>query len=134
MSNQLKLECRVHYWQVSNDGRSQVCINCGKIETGLWEKQDKIEGLGGRFLQKNVTMDSFIIRKKEVKVQEPKKNTFRGLGNCPVLELDGVFYMDTMEVKTCHACTLEKCYYDLDKGEMKLMRERLNELNKVIIV
>ena len=129
MNYQPKLECRVHYWQVSTDGRSQTCINCGLVVDGLWEKQDKIEGLGGRFLQKNVTMDSFIIRKKEVKVKEVKKNTFMGVGNCPVLELDGVFYMDTAEVKTCLACTVEKCYYDLDKGEMKLMREQLDTLN-----
>ncbi len=122
---QLKLECRVHYWQVSNDGRSQKCINCGKIVDGLWEKEDKIEGCGGRSLQKGVNMDSFIIREKEVKVQEVKKNTFMGLGNCPVLELNGIFYMDAAEVKTCLACTVETCYYDLDKGEMKLMRERL---------
>ncbi len=126
---QLKLECRVHYWQVATDGRSQKCINCGLVEDGLWEKEDKIEGCGGRSLQKGVTMDSFIIRKKEVKVQEVKRNTFRGLGNCPVLELNGVFYMDATEVKTCLACSLEKCYYDLDKGEMKLMREQLDTLN-----
>ena len=128
---QLKLECRVHYWQVSTDGRSQACINCGKIADGLWEKQDKIDGYTGNLFQKRVTMDSFLVRKKEVKVQEVKRNTFMGVGNCPVLELDGIFYMDSLEVKTCLACTVEKCYYDLDKGEMKLMREQVESINSL---
>ena len=124
---QLKLECRVHYWQVSTDGRSQTCINCGKIVDGLWGKQDKIDGYTGNLFQKRVTMESFVGRKKEVKVLKEKKNTFRGLGNCPILELDGVFYMDAAEVKPCLACLEKACYYDLDKGEMKLIRERVNE-------
>ncbi len=127
---QLKMELPcIHFWLVSNDGDTQRCKYCGKIADGLWEKQDKIDGYTGNLFQKRVTMESFIGRKKEVRVLKEKKNTFRGLGNCPILELNGVFYMDAMEVKTCLACTVEKCYYDLDKGEMKLMREQLDTLN-----
>ena len=132
---QLKLECRVHYWQVATDGRSQRCINCGKIETGLWEKEDKIEGCGGRSLQKGVNMDSFrfanLKKKQEIRLRKPGEYNYKGMGNCPVLELSGIFYMDATEVKTCLACTVEKCYYDLDKGEMKLMREQVESINSL---
>lgn len=65
MNNQLKLECKVHHWQVSTDGRSQTCINCGHLEEGLWEKEDK--RYTGRLFQKNVTGERLLPKKQETK-------------------------------------------------------------------